>query len=84
MLAGGGQQEQRVVHRDAGQHRAEEQRAPAVDRALRFEVEQFGQVTVLEDQLGDAERCGDGGQVADDPDERDQWAAEGDQQEQEP
>ena len=37
-----------------------------------------GQVTVLEDQLGDAERGGDRGQVGDDADERDQRAAEGD------
>ena len=83
VLLGAREQEHGVVHRDREDHREEEHRRPGVEEALRLEAEQAGQVAVLEDQLGDAERRAGGEQVGEHADGRDHRRLQRDEQQQE-
>ena len=82
-LLGRGEQEQRVVHGHAEDHGPEEQRPPGVDEALRGEVEQPGEMPVLEDEPGDSEGPGDRQGGDEDPGGGEQRRAEGDEQQEE-
>ena len=48
--------------RDGKDHREEEHGSPRVEEALRLKAEHVGEVALLEDQSGDAQRGADGEQ----------------------